>query len=362
MPASRSSGPAVEIAASRPLEVYADGDPIAELPACVRALPGAVRALVPADRASRTRRRPRPHPVGPMSALDVKILAARAVGERGPARRARRRHEPPRQDPHRAGPARHRAPRRPAAARLRRDLGDQRQDDDGGDGRLGAPARRRQLVHNRAGANMAGGVASTLAAAAGRHGSIAGELGLFEVDEFWLDRVGPQLRPRALLLANLFRDQLDRYGELDTIADRWAAMVTALPADAQLALNADDPLIADLGREPRRGDLLRGRGPVHGQRRDAARLGLQALPPLRRGLRLRRRLPRPPRPLPLSRLRPRAPGAGGGRRASDAARHPIGELHARHPARRASMSRCRCRASTTSTTRSGPPPCAWRSA
>jgi lipid II isoglutaminyl synthase (glutamine-hydrolysing) len=105
------------------------------------------------------------------------------------------------------------------------------------------------LVHNRAGANMAGGVASTLAAAARPRGAIAGELGLFEVDEFWLDRVGPQLRPRVVLLGNLFRDQLDRYGELDTIADRWATMVAALPSTAQLALNADDPLIADLGRE-----------------------------------------------------------------------------------------------------------------
>jgi len=105
-----------------------------------------------------------------------------------------------------------------------------------------------RLVHNRAGANMAGGVASTLAAAARPRGAIAGELGLFEVDEFWLDRVGPELHPRAVLLANLFRDQLDRYGELDTIADRWAAMVAALPAGTHLALNADDPLIADLGR------------------------------------------------------------------------------------------------------------------
>jgi UDP-N-acetylmuramyl tripeptide synthase len=105
------------------------------------------------------------------------------------------------------------------------------------------------LVHNRAGANMAGGVASTLLEAARRNGSIGGDLGLFEVDEFWLDRVGPQLHPRALLLGNLFRDQLDRYGELETIADRWAAMVRALPAGSQLALNADDPLIADLGRD-----------------------------------------------------------------------------------------------------------------
>ncbi len=104
------------------------------------------------------------------------------------------------------------------------------------------------LVHNRAGANMAGGVASTLLDAARRGGGINGQLGLFEIDEFWLDRVAPQLRPRALVLGNLFRDQLDRYGELETIADRWAAMVTRLPAAARLAANADDPLIADLGR------------------------------------------------------------------------------------------------------------------
>ena len=105
----------------------------------------------------------------------------------------------------------------------------------------------RRLVHNRAGANMASGVASTLAAAAGRGGRIDGDLGLFEVDEFWLDRVVPALRPRSLVLSNLFRDQLDRYGELETIADRWAAMVAGLPATAQIALNADDPLVADLG-------------------------------------------------------------------------------------------------------------------
>jgi UDP-N-acetylmuramyl tripeptide synthase len=106
-----------------------------------------------------------------------------------------------------------------------------------------------KLVHNRAGANMASGIASTLAAAAGRAGRIDGELGLFEIDEFWLDRVVPALAPRSLLLGNLFRDQLDRYGELETIADRWAAMVGTMEAGVQLALNADDPLIADLGRD-----------------------------------------------------------------------------------------------------------------
>jgi lipid II isoglutaminyl synthase (glutamine-hydrolysing) len=107
------------------------------------------------------------------------------------------------------------------------------------------------LVHNQAGANMAGGIASTLLAAAGTRGTIAGELGLFEVDELWLDRLAAELHPRVIVFGNLFRDQLDRYGELDTIAERWAAAVSGGgPAEqAHLVCNADDPLVADLGRE-----------------------------------------------------------------------------------------------------------------
>jgi UDP-N-acetylmuramyl tripeptide synthase len=103
------------------------------------------------------------------------------------------------------------------------------------------------IVHNQAGANMAGGVATTLLAAAGPRGSIAGELGLFEVDELWLAALAAQLQPRAILLGNLFRDQLDRYGEMETIADSWERVILA--GEARLVLNADDPLIADLGRE-----------------------------------------------------------------------------------------------------------------
>jgi UDP-N-acetylmuramyl tripeptide synthase len=96
---------------------------------------------------------------------------------------------------------------------------------------------------------MAGGVASTLLAAARPGGAIDGQLGLFEVDEFWLNRILPELEPRSVLLSNLFRDQLDRYGELETIAERWAAVVKQLPASTHLVLNADDPLVADLGRD-----------------------------------------------------------------------------------------------------------------
>src|SRR3954447_21328814 len=103
----------------------------------------------------------------------------------------------------------------------------------------------RPVVHNRAGSNMAWGIATALLDA----GRERGELGLFEVDEAWLPQVAEQLDPRALVLCNLFRDQLDRYGELETIADRWADLVAARDGRSQFVLNADDPLVADLGRE-----------------------------------------------------------------------------------------------------------------
>ena len=106
-----------------------------------------------------------------------------------------------------------------------------------------------RLVHNRAGANMAGGIATTLANASRKGGrALTGDFGLFEVDEFWLGPVVEELEPRAMLLGNLFRDQLDRYGELETIADRWAVIVAAQTSRTTLVLNADDPLVADLGR------------------------------------------------------------------------------------------------------------------
>jgi len=103
----------------------------------------------------------------------------------------------------------------------------------------------RPLVHNRAGSNMGWGVATALLDA----GREPGQVGLFEVDEAWLPAVAQAVRPRAYLLANLFRDQLDRYGELEVLADRWAELAEAEePRGARFVLNADDPLVADLGR------------------------------------------------------------------------------------------------------------------
>jgi UDP-N-acetylmuramyl tripeptide synthase len=100
------------------------------------------------------------------------------------------------------------------------------------------------VVHNRAGSNMHWGVATALLDA-NRGG---GELGLFEVDEAWLPAVADAVHPRLILLSNLFRDQLDRYGELELLAERWALTVSRHAAETRFALNADDPLVADLGR------------------------------------------------------------------------------------------------------------------
>src|SRR4051794_11779827 len=100
------------------------------------------------------------------------------------------------------------------------------------------------LVHNRAGSNMHWGVATALLDA----GREPGQLGLFEVDEAWLPTVADATNPRLIVLSNLFRDQLDRYGELEVLADRWAQAVSRHADRTRFALNADDPLVSDLGR------------------------------------------------------------------------------------------------------------------
>jgi lipid II isoglutaminyl synthase (glutamine-hydrolysing) len=102
---------------------------------------------------------------------------------------------------------------------------------------------RIRLAHNSSGANLVSGVASTLLDARDA------ELGLFEVDEAALPEVAARVRPRAVCLGNLFRDQLDRYGELEHVAAGWRAAVGSLPGDAALALNGDDPQVGELARD-----------------------------------------------------------------------------------------------------------------
>jgi lipid II isoglutaminyl synthase (glutamine-hydrolysing) len=124
----------------------------------------------------------------------------------------------------------------------------------------------RQPVHNRAGSNMTWGIATALLDQDGREG-------LFEVDEAWLPRVAAELEPSLIVLGNLFRDQLDRYGETEILADEWAKTVAERTGRARFVLNADDPLIADLGRD---GDEQRRDGVVYFGIEDES----QALPEL----------------------------------------------------------------------------------
>jgi UDP-N-acetylmuramyl tripeptide synthase len=102
-------------------------------------------------------------------------------------------------------------------------------------------ATGRHPVHNRAGSNMTWGVATALL-------EQSGDEGLFEVDEAWLPEVASRLHPSVILLGNLFRDQLDRYGETEALADAWAEMARTLSGGAAFVLNADDPMVADIAR------------------------------------------------------------------------------------------------------------------
>jgi lipid II isoglutaminyl synthase (glutamine-hydrolysing) len=103
-------------------------------------------------------------------------------------------------------------------------------------------AEGRAPVHNRAGSNMTWGIATALL-------EQRGEEGLFEVDEAWLPQVAAELNPSLVVLGNLFRDQLDRYGETEALAAEWAMTVAARVGRTRFVLNADDPLVADLGRD-----------------------------------------------------------------------------------------------------------------
>ena len=104
---------------------------------------------------------------------------------------------------------------------------------------------RFRLAHNRSGANLVSGVASTLLA------SGDAELALLEVDEAALPEVIERVRPRAVCLGNLFRDQLDRYGELEHVAERWRGAVATLDDASVLVVNGDDPPLGALAAEHR---------------------------------------------------------------------------------------------------------------
>lgn len=102
---------------------------------------------------------------------------------------------------------------------------------------------------NWSGANLEQGVTTLAVDAADFRGRISAAVLVTEVDEGALRRVVPELAPKAVLALDLFRDQLDRYGELHAVSDALEAIARALPPDAAWIVNADDPLVAFLAPE-----------------------------------------------------------------------------------------------------------------
>jgi UDP-N-acetylmuramyl tripeptide synthase len=106
-----------------------------------------------------------------------------------------------------------------------------------------------RIAHNSTGANLENGLATALIENTGLLGCLDVDYAILEVDENIFPKVLKPLEPRIILCLNLFRDQLDRYGEVDTISKRWTKVISTLPADTVVISNADDPTLSYLGQQ-----------------------------------------------------------------------------------------------------------------
>lgn len=113
--------------------------------------------------------------------------------------------------------------------------------------RNGLEKSGKTVIQNSSGANLLNGIASALLLNTNNQGKLTQDYAIFEVDENALPHVLNQVEPDYLVLLNLFRDQLDRYGEINTIAEKWKNAVAQLPSKTKLILNADDPQMAYIG-------------------------------------------------------------------------------------------------------------------
>ena len=113
--------------------------------------------------------------------------------------------------------------------------------------RLVASLFQERVVANRTGANLIFGATAAAVQAAGADGRLRAEWGVFEIDEATLPRAIDEIQPRVVVVGNLFRDQLDRYGELELLAQTIQRGLERLPEGARAVLNADDPRIGELG-------------------------------------------------------------------------------------------------------------------
>ncbi|BAY17557.1 hypothetical protein NIES21_33970 [Anabaenopsis circularis NIES-21] len=106
-----------------------------------------------------------------------------------------------------------------------------------------------RVAHNSTGANLENGLMTALLENTNLVGSLAADYAILEVDENIVPKVLTPLQPRIILCLNLFRDQLDRYGEVDTISKRWTKVISTLPKETVVIPNADDPTLSHLGQQ-----------------------------------------------------------------------------------------------------------------
>ncbi|MFN7659620.1 MAG: Mur ligase family protein, partial [Dolichospermum sp.] len=106
-----------------------------------------------------------------------------------------------------------------------------------------------RIAHNSTGANLENGLATALIDNANLLGKLNIDYAILEVDENIVPKVLKPLQPRIILCLNLFRDQLDRYGEVDSISKRWTKVIASLPETTVVIPNADDPTLSYLGQQ-----------------------------------------------------------------------------------------------------------------
>lgn len=108
-------------------------------------------------------------------------------------------------------------------------------------------AQGKKVFQNESGANLLNGIASSIILNTNTLGKLDKDVAIFEIDENNLPLFLEYITPDVIILLNLFRDQLDRYGEVDSIGKKWKDTLEKLPKTTTLILNADDPGIAFIG-------------------------------------------------------------------------------------------------------------------